>query len=159
MQCELCGKEVKNIIKTRVEGVEMNVCEACAKFGMSPKGYSRKPKAVFKNNEKKPKQAKRPRRDMFDNLKTLVEDYGSLVKEAREKKNMTLEELSRAVGIKESLIHKIERNEIEPEEKYVKILEKALGISFYEEGDLNYESSSDDGDFTLGDFIKVKNRK
>ncbi|CAF31202.1 putative transcription factor [Methanococcus maripaludis] len=158
MQCELCGKEVKNIIKTRVEGVEMNVCEACAKFGMSPKGYSRKPRAVFKN-ETKQKQAKRPRKDMFDNLKTLVEDYGSLVKEAREKKNMTLEELSRAVGIKESLIHKIERNEIEPEEKYVKILEKALGISFYEEGDLNYETSNEDSEFTLGDFIKVKKRK
>ncbi|MBA2861646.1 multiprotein bridging factor aMBF1 [Methanococcus maripaludis] len=158
MQCELCGKEVKDIIKTRVEGVEMNVCEACAKFGMSPKGYSRKPKAVFKT-EIKEKPVKRPRKDMFDNLKTLVEDYGSLVKEAREKKNMTLEELSRAVGIKESLIHKIERNEIEPEEKYVKILEKALGISFYEEGDYNYEANNDESDFTLGDFIKVKNRK
>ncbi|ABR54854.1 helix-turn-helix domain protein [Methanococcus vannielii SB] len=159
MQCELCGKEVKDIFKTRIEGVDMNVCETCAKFGITPKGYSRMPKAVFNvTSDKKEKTSKKPKKDMFDSLKTIVEDYGTLIREAREKRNMTLEGLARTAGIKESLLHKIERNEIEPEEKYVNILERELKISLYEEGTYNYESKDENADFTLGDFVKIKKR-
>jgi len=159
MQCELCGREVKDIFKTRVEGVDMNVCENCAKFGVTPKGYSRMPKAAFTvNQEKKEKPQKRPKKDMFDSLKTIVEEYGTTIKEAREKRKMTLEDLAKAVGIKESLLHKIERNEIEPEEKHVRLLERELKISLYEEGTISFEEKDENAEFTLGDFVKIKKR-
>jgi len=72
---------------------------------------------------------------------------------------MDLKELAKRVGIKESTLHKIERNELEPEEKYVKRLEKELNISLYEEGEQDYNMSSSRNEFTLGDFIKIKKRK
>ncbi|AEH06894.1 multiprotein bridging factor aMBF1 [Methanothermococcus okinawensis] len=159
MQCELCGKEVNKLITVRIEGVEMQVCEECAKFGVSPKSYSRKPKRVLGRGAPQKKIIKKPRRDLFDNLKELVEDYGTIIKEARMKKGMDLKELAKRVGIKESTLHKIERNELEPEEKYVKRLEKELNISLYEEGDEEYKDNTSRDEFTLGDFIKVKRRK
>ena len=162
MQCELCGKEVKKLIPVRIEGVEMQVCEECAKFGVAPKSYSRKPKTILGRSApqtKKTKTTMRPKRDLFDSLKTIVEDYGDIIKEARMKKGMDLKELAKRVGIKESTLHKIERNELEPEEKYVKRLEKELNISLYEEGEQDYNMSSSRDEFTLGDFIKIKKRK
>lgn len=109
------------------------------------------------NNKKTVRR--RPTRDIFDNLKIIVEDYGTIIKEAREKKGMKLEDLARKIGIKESTLHKIERNELEPEEKYVKRLEKELNINLYEEGEQEYSAGSSEQEFTLGDFVKVKKRK
>jgi putative transcription factor len=161
MLCELCGKEVKSLLCVRIEGAEMQVCEECAKFGIAPKSYSRKPRTVGtkmpQNNKKTVRR--RPTRDIFDNLKIIVEDYGTIIKEAREKKGMKLEDLARKIGIKESTLHKIERNELEPEEKYVKRLERELNINLYEEGEQEYGASSSEQEFTLGDFVKVKKRK
>ena len=33
MICELCGKDVPRLHKVVIEGVIMNVCDECAKFG------------------------------------------------------------------------------------------------------------------------------
>ena len=159
MQCELCGKEVNKLTPVRIEGVEMQVCDECAKFGVAPKSYSRKPKTVLGRGAPQTKKTNRPKRDLFDSLKIIVEDYGDVIKEARMKKGMDLKELAKRVGIKESTLHKIERNELEPEEKYVKRLEKELNISLYEEGEQDYNMSSSRDEFTLGDFIKIKKRK
>ena len=159
MQCELCGKEVNKLTPVRIEGVEMQVCDECAKFGVAPKSYSRKPKTVLGRGAPQTKKTNRPKRDLFDSLKIIVEDYGDVIKEARMKKGMDLKELAKRVGIKESTLHKIERNELEPEEKYVKRLEKELNISLYEEGEQGYNASSSRDEFTLGDFVKIKKRK
>ncbi len=160
MQCELCGKEVKKLITVRVEGVEMQVCEECAKFGVTPKSYSRKPKTILGKgmHQTARKNKRKPKKDIFDNLKTIVEDYGDVIKEARLKKGMDLKELSRRVGIKESTLHKIERNELEPEEKYVRKLERELNIELYENDEQNYNMDSSKNEYTLGDFIKIKKR-
>ncbi len=162
MICELCGKETKKLIKVRVEGSEMDVCEDCAKFGTIVKSYSRLPKGNMSNrviSKRTPnKKITKPKRDIFDNIRDLVEDYGDVIKEARLKKGLSLEELSKRVGIKLSTLHKIERMELEPEEKYVKRLEKELNINLYEEGSDSYSYNNNREDFTLGDFVKIKRR-
>ncbi len=33
MQCELCGKEEKNLKKVSLEGAVLLLCQSCAKFG------------------------------------------------------------------------------------------------------------------------------
>ena len=33
MQCEMCGKDA-SLVHARVEGVDMDVCPACARFGV-----------------------------------------------------------------------------------------------------------------------------
>ncbi len=163
MQCELCGKEAKKLTTVRIEGVEMQVCEECAKFGITPKTYSRKPKPVLGrrgvSQTNKINKTYRPKRDLFDSLKTIIEDYGEVIKEARMKKGMDLKELAKRVGIKESTLHKIERNELEPEEKYVKRLEKELNITLYEENETEYNMGSSREEYTLGDFVRIKKRR
>ena len=32
MKCEMCGKET-NLVRARIEGAEMTVCEKCSRFG------------------------------------------------------------------------------------------------------------------------------
>ena len=88
-------------------------------------------------------------------MKTLVEDYGEVIREARIKRSMSIEELARKVGIKVSTLQKIESGQLEPEEKYIRKLEKELNISLYEEGGEEY-SSGQSREFTLGDFMKIK---
>jgi putative transcription factor len=164
MQCELCGKETAKLLTSRIEGVEMQVCEDCAKFGTTIQNYSRMPEVKggrsrrggeYPSSSSRPK---RPRKDLFDTLKIVVEDYGNIIKQAREKRGQTLKELAKQVGIKESTLHKIERNELEPEEKYVKRLEKELKITLYEGSSEEYEHGTSDKEYTLGDMIKIKKR-
>jgi len=161
MQCELCGKEDKKLTLVRIEGVEMQVCSECAKYGVVPKTYSKKPKSrgIIKPNFNNKKTTYiRPKRDIFDNLKTIVEDYGNIIKEAREKKGMGIKDLAKKVGIKESTLHKIERNELEPEEKYISRLERELNIVLYEKENQEYNNNTIKEEITLGHFIKVKKK-
>ncbi|ACX73130.1 transcriptional regulator, XRE family [Methanocaldococcus vulcanius M7] len=157
--CELCGKLTEKLYKVVIEGSEMNVCKECAKFGKSPKTYSRlgkKPTPTSgRTTTKKPVRRKR---DLFDSLPVLREDYGDLIREAREKMGLSIEELAKKLKMKSSTLQKFERYELEPNEKEIKILEKWLKISLTEnvgEDDQFYSGESDEG-FTLGDFIKIK---
>ncbi|ABR56610.1 multiprotein bridging factor aMBF1 [Methanococcus aeolicus] len=162
MQCELCGKETTKLLTSRIEGVEMQVCDDCAKFGTIIQNYSRMPdtkgRRSGRGTEYSSSRPKKPRKDLFDTLKMVVEDYGTVIKQAREKRGWTLKELAKQIGIKESTLHKIERNELEPEEKYVKRLEKELNITLYEGSSEEYEGGADDSEFTLGDMIKIKRK-
>ncbi|GBF35963.1 multiprotein bridging factor aMBF1 [Methanofervidicoccus abyssi] len=157
MQCELCGRNVDKLVPVRVEGVEMLVCSDCAKYGVTPKTYSRKPRLGMKGSPKGTESRKvyRPKRDVFDTLKTIVEDYGEIIREARIRKGMNIEELARKIGMRVSTLQKIESGQLEPEEKYIRRLEKELNISLYEEGGGEY-SNQQSKSFTLGDFIKVR---
>ncbi|HIQ38769.1 MAG TPA: TIGR00270 family protein [Methanothermococcus okinawensis] len=157
MQCELCGRNVDKLVPVRVEGVEMLVCSDCAKYGVTPKTYSRKPKLGKKSTPRGAggRKVYRPKRDVFDTLKTIVEDYGEIIREARIRRGMSIEELARKIGMKASTLQKIESGQLEPEEKYIRRLEKELNISLYEEGGEEY-SSHQSKSFTLGDFIKVR---
>jgi len=157
MQCELCGRRVEKLIPVRVEGVEMLVCSNCAKYGVAPKTSLRKERVGKKSTPRGTggRRVYRPKRDVFDTLKTLVEDYGEVIREARIKRGMSIEELARKVGIRVSTLQKIESGQLEPEEKYIRRLEKELKISLYEEGGEEF-SGGGGGDLTLGDFIKFK---
>ncbi|HIP84156.1 MAG TPA: TIGR00270 family protein [Methanothermococcus okinawensis] len=147
MQCELCGREVEKLLPVKVEGVEMLVCSNCAKYGVTPKTYSRKPKLGKKSIPRgsRGRRVYRPKRDVFDSLKTIVEDYGEIIREGRIKRGMSIEELARRVGIRVSTLHKIESGQLEPEEKYIRRLEKELNISLYEEGGEGHDSQGTGG--------------
>jgi putative transcription factor len=162
--CELCGKLTDKLYKVIIEGSEMNVCKECAKFGKTPKTYSRFGKKIVGSgaiSTTKPKQTKRPikrRRDIFDTLPMLREDYGDIIREAREKRGLSIEELAKKLKMKASTLQKFERYELEPNEKEIKILERELKISLTESAgeESSYYGDGDEDGFTLGDFIKIK---
>ncbi|MEO2117789.1 MAG: multiprotein bridging factor aMBF1 [Methanocaldococcus sp.] len=162
--CELCGKLTDKLYKVMIEGSEMYVCKECAKFGKSPKTYSRlgkktiMGKGTITTTKQVKKSVKRRRRDIFDALPMLREDYGDVIREAREKRGLSIEELAKKIKMKASTLQKFERYELEPDEREIKILEKELKISLTESvgEETSYYGGGDEDGFTLGDFIKIK---
>ncbi len=145
MDCEMCGKNVPHLTKVRIDGAILNVCDACAKFGTPAesirtsfsKPAAEEPIATIKINQKriivppaKPTSRRRTR-DNIDSL-TVVQDYGELIKEAREKLNMTQDELAAKILERKNVLSSMERGDLLPEIKVARKLEKVLGITLVE---------------------------
>lgn len=158
MICELCGRDVPRLKKVVIEGVIMNVCNECAKFGKEIKGNEipkevkyLPPEVVRERLERK----HRRRRDYLDEEEVLIEDYPEVVRKARERLGLTQEELAKRILEKKTVISKIERGEMRPDERLIKKLEKALNIKLKEKVAVTYKKDTkSSGALTLGDLLK-----
>jgi len=154
MECELCGR-VGECKPAMVDGVKMMLCSSCLKHGhgvriiatpeiKSPKVLSRIKKPVVK--------------DVYKDMdKELVSDWNIKIRNAREKKGLTREELGFRIGERTVTISKIENGELRPSDKMIEKLEKELNISLLEpvsNAPKFLTGSRSSSGFTLGDFIK-----
>jgi len=167
MQCEICGAEISG--KSHhilIDRAEMNVCDRCKGFGKEverrgPVTSTRRGAPQTSDMSMVPVRRAR-RSDLFDKMKDqLVEDYADVIKNARERKHLTDEELAAKILEKANVIKKVERSELVPDENLIKKLERALDIKLTE-GVAEPESGGRRGDskmLTLGDLIKVKKNK
>jgi putative transcription factor len=95
---------------------------------------------------------------MFDDMEEIASDYDSRIRQARESRGMSQEELAKSLNEKASLIRKLERGDILPPDTVRKKLERKLDISLVE------GASDDDSEWsgggstttTLGDVVKRK---
>ena len=148
--CQLCGEETDSTTKTKIEGAVLQVCDSCAEMGEEVKTTS-------KNKSRKKKKKKRKRRKKR-NDEVLINDYGKQVKKARESKQLSIMELADDLNEKESLLKKIEQQELKPEKSLAQKLEKKFNIELYtvpEAWDQETDSG-DDRSATLGDVAEVK---
>ncbi|KAF5086019.1 TIGR00270 family protein [Methanospirillum sp. J.3.6.1-F.2.7.3] len=165
MQCEMCGAEAKGPLKRiKIEGAELSVCNACAKYGTEVQGAPRTSAAQsvrpsgYAGASKPPAQRSR---DLFDRMGgDLVEDYPDRIRDARMKLGMTQKDLALAMMERELLVKKIEKGELIPEDEVRKKLEKTLNISLLDEGsseptDLHHARMTT----TMGDVIQIKKAK
>ncbi len=160
MICELCGRDVPRLKKVVIEGVILNVCDECAKFGKEikgneiPKDVKYLPPEIVR--ERLERKRRRSRKDYLEEEEVLVEDYPKVIREARERLGLTQEELAKKILEKRTVISKIERGEMRPDEKLIKKLEKALGIKLKEKVSPIYSSKEKKKGtaLTLGDLIK-----
>jgi len=156
MNCEICDKRVQALVKIRLEGAVMNVCEACAKFGQRIET----PKSVLSVSGGAVVFAPK-RREAELSKEDIVENYAPLVKSAREKKGWTQEQLAREIQEKEFLIHRIEQGRMQPTIELAKKLQRQLGIRLITMvTDENVETGGISGSAkpTLGDYIKIKKK-
>lgn len=144
--CELCGKETDSTQKTKIEGATLSVCESCSDMGETVSKKSKK---------KKKRKSSGPRTQ-----KVLVSDYGSRVKEAREEEQISINELADELNEKSSLISKIEKEDLKPDNSLAKKLSDRLGVDLYTNAEVsNYDSKKRGGDnrkATLEDVAEVK---
>jgi len=155
MQCELCGREITSPRYVIIDNVKMAVCQECAKYGkpVSPPPAERIRKVIVKKT--------RPRIDeeIFKSMKkVLVPDWAERIKEAREKKGLSREELGARIGEPTVAIAKMENRDLRPSDDTIRKLEKTLGITLFQELDevhLAAKSRSASG-LTLGDLIKIE---
>lgn len=176
VQCEMCGAETTSPKTAKIEGAELQVCADCVEFGTevqqgesssdtkySTSEDSSQAQSSQRNTSGTQTQSTRSksRRDLFDEMEEIVEDFNDRIREARESQGMTQAELADQLNEKTSLIRKLERGDHLPSDTVRRKLERALDIELIEGGsggeDVNsWSSSGEQGGVTLGDIVKRK---
>lgn len=159
MQCEICGSEISGgPNRIVVDGSILEVCKNCSRFGQAEDKWSPVPKKVIP--QRRAFRTRRPKlRDEFKDLPEIIPDYGRVVKEAREKVGLTPEKLGIKIKEKSSLILKIERHDIIPEDSVRNKLERELDIRLTDEARATEWKPGRGGKgLTLGDIASIKRK-
>lgn len=133
------------MFRAKVEGTILEVCEDCSKYG--------------ELIETKPVRLVKPRRmPRVKEVETvIIDNYGKKIIEAREKINLTREMFAKKINEKESVIRRVESEEMEPDDKLMEKIERFLEIKLrktYEEKPIQKKMRR--GKLTLGDIVEVK---
>jgi len=149
MRCEICGKKIiGKPIRVKIEGSIMDVCVDCSKFGKIQRQITEKPK-------KPPRRISRGIEPIYE----ILEDYNMIIREAREKRGWSREDLAKKINEKVSVIHRIEAARMEPDIKLAKKLEKILNIRILEKFEEEETPDLRRGSFkgtTIGDIARIK---
>lgn len=148
MLCEMCGSR-ESAFKAVIEGTEMNVCRNCSGFGRIVAEAKR-------SIVKKPKRLNPETVEVT--VRMIVPNYSQLIRNEREKLGLSQKEFAIRIKEKDSLIHNIETKKFEPSIKLAEKIERFLKIKLIEEYKEKKEGLQKvkSGEFTIGDFIKVK---
>ena len=162
MECEICGKPVSetNPIRAKIEGSVVVVCKECSKLGKIQKAP---PKPKFQQNKKGKKntQPKRNYRRDDEPTEELIENFNSAIRNARESRNWSREDLGKKINERVSVINRIESGKMTPDIKLTKKFEDALDIKLLEnvsEVDLNQFINNSSSERTLGNIMKIKRK-
>lgn len=141
--CELCGNKPVSF-KMVVEGSELLVCRDC-----------KSPEAVEFQAPRPPDVTPRPA-TAGQELIDILPDYGERIKAGRKERGIGRGDLAVKLGIKESLLSKIEASQLEPDQALMTRLEKTLGIKLT--GRIEYKMSGyvPHKPTTLGDIVELK---
>ena len=173
-QCEMCGADQTSLTTTKVEGAELELCSSCTDFGTEVRDESTgSGGSKYSTSSSTGKSSSSSsgssgsggssggstrRRDMFDDMDEIATDYDDQIRNARESRGLSQEELADQLNEKASLIRKLERGDTLPTDEVQRKLERALDISLVEGEsveDADWDSG-DSGTMTLGDVVKRK---
>ncbi len=161
MICEMCGNEVPLTKPVFIEGSKLNVCPNCSKFGdehrSQKSGSAPAPSASVIEQRLQKREQRMQVKDVYrgSEMTQLVDDYGDVIRKARIAKGMDLEQFAASIYEKKGTLSKIESNNLVPDDKMVKKLEKALGIKLTEAvSNVGQVGGSQTTKMTLSNFIK-----
>ena len=174
-QCEMCGAEQASLTTTKVEGAELELCSSCTDFGTevreepsssggtkystgsSSGGSSSSASSSGSSKSGGSSGGSRRRNDMFDDMDEVATDYDDRIRNARESRDLSQEQLADQLNEKASLIRKLERADTLPTDEVQGKLERALDVSLVEGEEVDADWETDDaGTMTLGDVVKRK---
>jgi len=156
MICELCGKYITKGNKICVEGSIVIACDKCSKYGEFVD------KIDLKIPKKKVIEKEREYEFELDFDEEIVDNYGLIVRRAREEKNMKQEDLAKRINEPVSVIKRIESERIELNTKIAKKIENVLNIRLIEKSedeDIDMHEKDDNEKITLGDIIVVRKKR
>ena len=166
LQCDVCGREIigkpHHVI---IEGAKLTTCTECAKLGSSewkpePKSPNFTPR-IEPHRRFERKWTGRMSRSLREDL-TIIENFGSIVRRARQRSNLSQEDLGRKIGEKVSVIRKIESEKIIPSERLARKLERALGVKLIVplvEPEVSALPSQANRGVTLGEIAYLKDSR
>ncbi|MBI2101958.1 TIGR00270 family protein [Candidatus Woesearchaeota archaeon] len=151
INCDLCGKRVEILAKAVIEGVQLDVCSDCARFGK----VVQQPKRLDAKSQIRQMQ-KSPQKE--EKMELLVENYAEIIRKRRESMGLTQKDFAGKISEKEATVHKIETGALAPPLSLAKKLERFLGVRLVEEYEESHETPKgrEINGFTLGDFINVR---
>jgi putative transcription factor len=159
--CELCGKQAESRIKIMAENTVFNVCLACSKRGkpmdsvpssslraihgrntnisgktgsqLSPSSSSSSKPSSYPNRMRPMPRNKPPPQKKINLTDEIILDpeFPKVVRDARNKKGITHEQLGQKINEKVTLLKKVETGTIKPDDILSKKLERFLGIKLY----------------------------
>ena len=162
MICEMCGKEVPVTKPVFIGKAKLNVCSNCAKFGddykaPQSKGGAPGPSAQVIEQRLQRREQRMQTKDVYRGAETveLIDDYGGAIRKARLAKGMDLDQFAASILEKKGILAKVEANDLVPDDKRVKKLEKALGIKLTETVSSGGQiGGGQSAKMSLADFIK-----
>ena len=153
MHCEICGREITRGFLIELEGAKLIACDRCASMGT----------IIRRVYADAPERRRRQRKDEKPDKKELilVENYGQVIREAREREGLSREELAKRLHIREGYLQKIEDGELTPTDDVAKKLERALKIKLYRElkeddAAVPPPEDNENSQITLGDVVKIR---
>lgn len=159
MECEICGAEIHGkSIKVTIDGSELDVCVKCSQHGtVSNKRMpvSRKVAPVARSLPTR----RAPRKSFETVSDELVDDYEMIIRDARREHGWSQDQLAVKIKEKASLLKKIERGDITPEDPIIKKLEYTLDIKLTERTrETEWGGGSLNKGTTLGDIVKIQRK-
>ena len=167
MRCEVCGRKIRtDPTRALIEGAILTVCFECSKHGkkITDEEFNQKSvplKKVPVSYSIKPIK-KRKIEAKIEITQELVSDYASKIRQAREKLNLSHEDLGKKINVKTSVISKLETGKISPNNKLVSKLEYGLKLKLLipisKDDTPSVFSKSSNHALTMGDLI-ILNKK
>jgi len=172
--CEVCGREIIGpAYLALIEGAELVVCAECTQYAkwfrkLGRGRPARRTSQVSVQRAPRTSTFRTPRAMRAEQAEALelIEDFGRRVKEAREAKGLTQEELGKLIGEKASVISRIESGRMAPDVALAKKLEHALGIKLLVEareapsaGVIVRATAPKTGGLTLGDILAMSAKR
>ncbi len=150
-ECTLCGKNVEKLFLAKVEGSKIEVCEKCGKYGeiieeIKPKAKKEGPLLIEKEIP-----------ELEETEEELKSNYGKIIIQTRQKKGLERKEFAMKINEKESIIRRVEKQQMIPDERLRKKIENSLNIKLtqiYEKTKLKTQSRKTT--LTLGDIIEIE---
>lgn len=142
VECELCGSKRANR-KAKVEGVILNICNKCVKYGEEI------PSIQFK-------KVKKPLRKIEELEKIIKPGFHKIIRNSREKMKLTQDQLAKKLKEKASVIKRIEEG-WEPPLVLIRKIERFFDLKLIEEleeGSLNTKTKRKK--LTIGDIVEVR---
>lgn len=150
MGCDLCGREGQ-LYEIRIEGTIMTVCDRCKEHGEVIKRIP-----TFQEEKKAQREPVRREPTHNEILLLVRNDYGPVIKRAREQRGKKQEELAKQLRIKESQLHKYESGTKKPDLETARMLERALGVKLVEEHleEGGVSGPTNAGPMTIADLLR-----
>lgn len=160
MPCELCGKETDKLNTVRIEGTMLKVCSDCSKFGDNVRtGAKDAPNRVVIQSRLDNRERRMKTKDVYqaeEEVEELADDYGERIRKGREAKGWKQEDLAHHMNERLTLVQKVERHDIKPDDALIKKIEKTLAIQLMDKVPLiKPEKKATGKGLTLEDFIKA----
>jgi len=161
--CDVCGSPIKGEpLLVEIDEAVLALCSDCARRYVSSKEvrFSKAEGSTTRIKRRDTRRGTTFRVNRSVDRYEIVEDYAELVKSARENLGMSREVLAKTLGIKESIIKKIEEGQLIPDIDLARRLEKILNVRLLTESENeNTEVRRNTSkELTLGDVVVLRRR-